>query len=153
MSKKQMKLIPVVVLLLGIVASVMVFLPALKYTDGNTSYTGIQIITGVDILNLGVIAEGKLPFSFLALLAFTLPIIAGFVAYSKSKNAIISVILFIGAAVLLFILPQYIVINVSVFGGGPTEVEVDWVLQVGAISAGVLSTIGALLSLIGISQK
>ena len=61
---------------------------------------------------------------------------------------------FIAAAVLLFILPTYIVINVTAFGGsGVTDIDIDWVLQIGAIVAGSLSVLGAVLVLLGMNKK
>lgn len=128
----------------------MVFLPALKYADNDTTYTGIQMITGLTVFDVGVIADGKIPFSFLALMAFALPVIAGISALSK--NYIIPVVLFIAAAVLLFLLPTYTVVNVTSFIG-TTELEIDWVLQTGSIVAGSLSIVGALFGFMGFVTK
>lgn len=152
--KKYSKNVPLIALLLGLIASAMIFLPALKYPDVDTTYTGIQVATGVTIFNLGPIADGKIPFNFLALLAFVLPAIAGLVMFTTPKNALLSIIFFIAAAVLLFILPTYIVINVTAFGGsGVTDIDIDWVLQIGAIVAGSLSVLGAVLVLLGMNKK
>ncbi len=152
--KKYSKNVPLIALLIGLIASAMIFLPALKYPDVDTTYTGIQVATGVTIFNLGPIADGKIPFNFLALLAFVLPAIAGLVMFTTPKNALLSIIFFIAAAVLLFILPTYIVINVTAFGGsGVTDIDIDWVLQIGAIVAGSLSVLGAVLVLLGMNKK
>lgn len=152
--KKYSKNVPLIALLLGLIASAMIFLPALKYPDVDTTYTGIQVATGVTIFNLGPIVDGKIPFNFLALLAFVLPAIAGLVMFTTPKNALLSIIFFIAAAVLLFILPTYIVINVTAFGGsGVTDIDIDWVLQIGAIVAGSLSVLGAVLVLLGMNKK
>ncbi|MFA6801497.1 MAG: hypothetical protein WCR19_05270, partial [Acholeplasmataceae bacterium] len=128
------------------------FLPALKFADYDTTYTGIQLITGTTVFDIGPVADGKLPFSILALLAFGLPIVAGLIFVSNTKGSIISVILFIISAILLFILPEYTIINVTTFIGGTSEWEADWVLQTGAIIAGVLSSLGAIVGLFGMSK-
>lgn len=153
MNKKYTNTFPIIVLLLGIAASIMVFLPALKYKDSDATYTGLKIITGVNIFNLGSIADGKLPFSILALLAFVLPVVAGIIFFTSPKNAIISIVLFAGAAVLLFLLPEYTKVVVNTFIGGETELDIKWVLQVGTIIAGSLSCAGGALVLLGLSQK
>lgn len=153
MDKNVMKNVPFLVLVLAVVASALVFLPALKYADADTTYTGMQLITGVSLFNLGPIASGEVPFSFLALLAFALPAIAGVIYFLSPKFALVPVVLLAAAAILVFTLPLYTVINVSAFGGGATEVEVDWVLQYGAIISGSISAIAALLALFGFARK
>lgn len=153
MNKEYTKIFPFIILLLGVAASAMVFLPALKYADLNTSYTGIQIVTGVKVLDLGPIADGKLPFNILALLAFALPLVAGLVSFISPRGSLFAIVLFIAAAVLLFLLPQMVHLDVTIFGGGITEYEVDWVLQTGAIVAGSLCIGGAVLSLLSSTIK
>ncbi|HKL61136.1 MAG TPA: hypothetical protein VJY66_02005, partial [Acholeplasma sp.] len=61
------------------------------------------------------------------------------------------VIFFLIAAVMLFLLPVYTHINVTNFITGTSELETEWVLQVGTILAGSLSAIGGLFSLFAIS--
>lgn len=153
MNSNSRKFFPMLGLLLGVVATAMVFLPALKYPDAETTYTGIQLITGLTIFDVGVIADGKLPFNVLALLAFALPVTAGLVSSTKGEAFAITLIMFIAAAILLFLLPMYIHINVTTFIGGTSELETNWVLQIGAILAGSLSIVGALVSLIGLTNK
>ncbi|MFA6801207.1 MAG: hypothetical protein WCR19_03765, partial [Acholeplasmataceae bacterium] len=59
------KYFPFLILLIGAAASVMAFLPALKFADYDTTYTGIQLITGTTVFDIGPVADGKLPFSIL----------------------------------------------------------------------------------------
>lgn len=152
MNKQFKSFIAFLPLLLGIIATAMIFLPALKYSETDTSYTGLQVITGVSVLNLGILGEGHLPFNILALLAFALPLAAGIVGLTGKKSFYISTVLFVIAAVLLFLLPQYTNISYTLLGGDPAQLEVEWVMQTGLIVAGSLSIVGAVVSLLGFSK-
>lgn len=152
MNKNARKYFPFLCLLLGVAATAMVFLPALKYPDAEKTYTGIQLITGLTIFDVGVIADGKLPFNVLALLAFALPATAGLVALARGNSFGVAFIMFVASTVLLFLLPKYIHINVTTFISGTTEQDTNWVLQTGAIIAGALSIVGALISILGFTK-
>ena len=152
MNKQFKSFIAFLPLLLGIIATAMIFLPALKYSETDTSYTGLQVITGVSVLNLGILGEGHLPFNILALFAFALPLAAGIVGLTGKKSFYISTDLFVIAAVLLFLLPQYTNISYTVLGGDTAQLEVEWVMQTGLIVAGSLSIVGAVVSLLGFSK-
>lgn len=152
MNKQFKSYIPFLPLVLGIIATAMIFLPALKYSEMDTTYTGLQVVTGVSVLNLGILGEGHLPFNILALLAFTLPLAAGIVGLTVKKSFYISTVLFVIAAFLLFVLPQYTNISYTVLGGETAQLEVEWVMQAGLIIAGSLSIIGAVVSLLGFSK-
>lgn len=151
MKNKFSKFFPFLALVFGVLATAMMFLPALKYPDGETTYTGVQIITGLNIFDVGAIAKGELPFSILALLAFGLPAVAGIIGMITYDKYFISVIFFLIAAVMLFLLPVYTHINVTNFITGTSELETEWVLQAGVMIAGSLSAIGGLFSLFAIS--
>lgn len=58
MKNKFSKFFPFLALVFGVLATAMMFLPALKYPDGDTTYTGVQIITGLNIFDVGAIAKG-----------------------------------------------------------------------------------------------
>ena len=105
----------------------MVFLPAFGekgYADNDTTYTGIQMITGLTVFDVGVIADGKIPFSFLALMAFALPVIAGIWHFLR---IISSSVMFIAGSCFAYSYSQVHVVNIHhllVI----TELEIDWVL-------------------------
>lgn len=138
-------------LIIGIAATAMIFLPAIKYESIDTVYSGFQATFGVEIVDIGI-ASGQLEFNVWALLAFGLPAIAGILAVLARKGALISAVLFAVAAILLFTLPQYV--NATATGlGGSTDIEIDWVMQYGLILAGSLAILGAGASLFqGISD-
>lgn len=132
-------------LIIGIAATAMIFLPAIKYESIDTVYSGLQATFGVEIVDIGI-ASGQLEFSIWALLGYGLPIIAGILGLIFRKGAFISTVLFAVAAVLLFTLPQYVNATATGFGGS-TEIEIDWVMQYGLIVAGSLSVLGVFSSL------
>lgn len=146
MKKRSQRFFPFVSLLLGLAASAMVFLPALSSTDLDATYSGVQVITGLSVFNAGPVAEGQLPFSVIALLAYSLPLIAGVLGVALRKGFLVSTILFAAAAILLFVLPQYTFVNVTTFMGGTTEWEVDWVFELGLTLSASFSLAGALFS-------
>ncbi|HHX78267.1 MAG TPA: hypothetical protein GX695_00745 [Acholeplasmataceae bacterium] len=152
MKKRIGNFFPFVALLLGIIAFVMVFLPALKYPSNDTTYTGLQVVTGLSIVDAGFIGDAKMPFNILALLAFLLPISAGLIGVLTPRGFIVSLVLFIAAAVLFFVLPQYTHINVTLLGT-VTKTEIDWTLLAAPIIAGSASILGVLVSLMGFMKK
>lgn len=153
MKIKYGKFFPFIALLLGVVASAMVLLPVLKFADSDTTYTGVKIIGGFEIFDIGPIADGKVPFCFLALLAFSLPLIGGIIGILSPKGFYVSTVLFVLAALLLFLLPVYVRVNVTTFIGGTTEWDPDWVLQIGAILAGSFSVLAGFISLLGFTRE
>lgn len=152
MKKTQVRTLSLILFLIGVAVVALAFLPALKYGDNETTYTGFQIITGLTVFNIAPVADGKLPFSILALFAFLLPILAWALGGAMGKGFVLSLLLFAAAAVLLFLLPQYTRVIVTSFIGGPTEWDPNWVLQIGPIIAGGLSVLGAVVSLLGFRQ-
>lgn len=151
MKKRVGKVFPFIALLLGVIAFVMVFLPVLKFPNNDTTYTGIQVVTGLSIVDAGFLGDAAMPFNILALLAFLLPIISGIIGVTMRKGYVVSVILFTVAAVLLFVLPQYTYINVTILGN-VTKPEIDWVLLAAPIIAGSASILGVLVSLLGFAK-
>lgn len=153
MNKKVGKFFPFVVLLLGIAASAMCFLVALKHVDSSATYTGFQVITGVKLVNIGTFLNASLPFSILALIAFLLPLVAGLLVVISPRSFIISISMFIVAAILIFMLPQYVNhFNVSL-GDSVSQVSVKFGLEIGAILAGIFSIFGGIVSMIGFTKK
>ena len=152
MNKKLGKIFPFIALLLGLVALLMMLFPVLSVGDSDTTYTGLQIITGVSVVDAGSFAGAKLPFNFLALIAFLLPILAGIVWIFMPKGYILSAILFLVAAVLFFMLPQFTYLEVTVLGS-VTRPDVDWVLQSAGIVAASASILGVLVSLFGFATS
>lgn len=152
MKKKVSKFFLFVSLLLGIVILLMMLLPVLKYTNGDTTYTGIQVITGLSIADAGFLGTAKMPFNVLALIAFIIPVLGAIISVLFKKGYIISAVMFTVSGVLFFVLPEYTYVEVTVLGSVTTPV-IEWTLQSGAIIAGVCSILGVFVSLLGFAKK
>ncbi|SRR5690554_133099 len=142
--KEKINGIAFITFIIGVAASVMIFLPAIRYENIDTVYSGFQVTFGVEIVDIGI-ATGQLEFNFLALLAYGLPVIAGILLMFSKKAALISMLLFVAAAILLFTLPLYVYATATGFGG-TTDIEIDWVMQYGLMIAGSLSILGVFSS-------
>ncbi|MDZ4196823.1 MAG: hypothetical protein U1C51_06180, partial [Candidatus Izemoplasmatales bacterium] len=118
------KLIP---LLLGIVASFFILLPALVLKNSETAFSGIEVAFGHEFVSLGTWASGKIIFSPLVILAFLLPLIAGILPMVTKKGHLLSALLFGIGAILLFMTPSLTTVTVTV-GGIVSEIPIDWVL-------------------------
>jgi hypothetical protein len=139
-----------ILLILGIIATLFVLLPVLSYDD--LQYTGYEIIFGMELFDvnpfdLGTIASARLPFSFISLLAFSLPLIAGIIAFASKRALILSLTFFIVSIFLLIIVPNNIVIVYTAFGSESTE-SVDWTMMIGLIGAIITTGLAAIINVI-----
>lgn len=154
-----------ILMFLGLVILAMGFLTAVTrksdYTDP-TNYSGFTVIFGKVLTDAGVDGAGgvtrSIAFSFLALLAFFLPLLGSVVAgfLLKGNKFIAGIVIaacFIASAVLLFMMPQITSIKTVVTLGSKTSTTVEtlaelgYTLGVGSIVAGAVSSLGALTSL------
>lgn len=138
-----------IIFVLGIIAALFMLLPVLSFEG--IEYTGYEVIFGVEIFdvnpfNLGSIASAKLPFSFLAFLAFLLPLAGGIIAFTSKKLLLLSLALFVVSFFLLIILPNNINIVYTVAGTESTE-SVDWNAMFGLIGAIVATGLAAIANL------
>jgi hypothetical protein len=136
------KLIP---LLLGVVASFFILLPALALKNSDTSLSGLEVAFGHEFASFGTWASGKVLFSPLLVLAFALPLIAGILPIVTKMSHLFSAVLFGVAAILLFLTPSLTTVTVTV-GGIVSEISIDWVLGIGVILAASVSIIASLFS-------
>ena len=144
------KLITYVVFFVGLIASLMLFLPALSYDDG--VYSGLNVAFGkelidIDFFGLGSVASAKLPFNIFATFAYLLPVIASVIALIGKKLGLVSAALFIISFVIMLTLPSQVEISYTIAGSTSTE-SVDWSMAYGLIVALVMNGIGAILSFI-----
>jgi hypothetical protein len=63
------------------------------------------------------------------------------------KGYLISAILFIVAAALIFMIPEFTTVTVTILGN-TNPIDVEWTYGLGLIIAAILSIIGAILSTI-----
>ena len=154
-----------ILMFLGLVILAMGFLTAVTrksdYTDP-TNYSGFTVIFGKVLTDAGVKGTAgttkSIAFSFLALLAFFLPLLGSVVAgfLLKGNKFIAGIVIaacFIASAVLLFMMPQITSIKTVYTLGSKTSTTVEtlaelgYTLGVGSIIAGAVSSLGALTSL------
>ncbi|MFA6889853.1 MAG: hypothetical protein WCQ80_02395, partial [Bacilli bacterium] len=114
MKKSTLNEFRFITILVGIVAAFMIFLPSLIVKDTDSSYTGLEIAFGYEFLNLGGLGDGKFLFSFFNVLAYSLPLLAALLLFVSPKGYLGSAIIFGGAAVLLFLIPEFTVATVTV---------------------------------------
>ncbi len=139
-------------LIVGFLATIMIFLPALGVQDSDSTYTGLQVVFGHEFLSLGGFGSGEIAFSMMNLIAYTLPLIAALVLMFTKVNQLFPTILFGAATVLLFLVPQFTVVTVSLLGT-VTEVDVEWTYASGIIIAALLSIIGFAIGIFKIYKK
>lgn len=160
MAKKKtnyMSYLPLLAALLGVVALVMLFVPAIAIKDSDTTYTGLQAAFGYTE-NVAIIGDVvHLNFSFMNLLPYIL-VLVGIVAcvmgYKGNKLAMfVGFVCFVVAAVFFFLSVSFCVPNegledlISGIGGlfgEEASVKDSLTLGAGAIVAGVCSGVAAL---------
>ena len=148
-------LFSIIAAVLGVVAVAMLFLAAVKVPDttilGATiegeCLTGLQVAFGYSEENIQCLS-----FSFMALLPWVLillGIVASLLTSSKKGSkllAIVSTVLFAAAAVLLFLMPGFMVFAESL--AGIALKAFTWKLGIGAIIAGICSALASVVALV-----
>jgi len=146
---KELRFISII---LGIAATLMIFLPALSTGDSDTSYTGLQIALGHEFANLGEFASGEIVFSIFALLAYILPLTAALLLLFRENSHLIATILFGIAMFLLLFIPEFTVVTVTLLGT-VTEISIDWTFAIGLFGAIILSGVGLCVGLYTLYKK
>ncbi len=148
-NKNNDKLINFIIFVVGVLATLCIFLPALVVGKGDsqTSFSGLKVTFGSEIVGLGSLANSRLPFSFLALLAYLLPIVGGVLMLVANKKSLVlkicAVVLFLAATILLFLLPTYTKVVTETILGNASD-KLGGSLAWGSIVAAVLSILGLL---------
>ncbi len=146
MTKKNRQRWLQLTVLLGVLSSVMILLPALSVDD--RAFNGFEIVFGkelvdLDFFGLGSVASAKFLFNVWALLAYGLPIVGALILLIRPKLALLSALSFIVSAVLMVILPDQVPIQTTLLGND-NLIDVDWTLAYGAFIAMALSGLAAL---------
>ncbi|OHE41820.1 MAG: hypothetical protein A2Y16_05875 [Tenericutes bacterium GWF2_57_13] len=134
------------VLAVGILATFMLVLPALKSANSDSVFIGFEVVFGTEFANLGGYVTGNIVASFWGMLAYLLPISAALVATFVKKGTIVALILFALSAAMLLTLPDYTVTTVTILDN-TTEIDVEWTVAFGLVIASVCSFIGIGLTL------
>ncbi len=153
-KKKQAKnslvqYLPVLAFALGIVAIIMMFLPAVALKDTDTTYTGWQSAFGytTEVLTKKVaILNFSFPvfLSFILMLAGTALALLQFIAPKNRLFIVISAVCFLVSAIFWFLTPQLLSIGKgATFGGliNASNVKEYLVLAVGSIVGGICSAL------------
>ena len=158
--KKLLKLAPLLAAALGLVALLMLFLPAV--TTAETSYNGLKVVFGYTEETKTIVSTIKtviLEFSFMNLLTYLL-VIGGIVLSILNKNGknklffLIATACFIVAAILFLCTVSLTVINpdlVKLAVG--YDIKETWKLGAGAIIAAITSILAGLISILPVVMK
>ena len=143
-SKKTFSSIRLLAVFAAIISALFIFAPALSNND--SVFSGFDITFGVKIAG-GVLAEGILPFSALALTAYLLPIIAAvFLLIGKGRfSSVLSSVLLLAAVILLLAIRSYIKLKVTILGS-VTFSSVEWTMMWGLIVSISLAAVAFLIS-------
>lgn len=137
---------------LGVLAALMIFLPALVLRYTSQAYSGIQVAFGTDIATLGILSNGALQFNILIVLAYILPLIAGLsMLFFRHGEKSASVLFFIGL-ILLLLVPEranFFIVTEGVTIGYP----VAWQFSYGLSLAIIFTVTGFGISLHETLQK
>lgn len=153
MKTTKENLVPFIALFIGFTVTIILLLPALFVADSDTSFVGYEVVFGTEFANVSSFASGEITFSILALTGFLSPLAAGIIAAFTKQSMLISAGLFALGAVLLFLVPVYTTATMTVLGS-VTEIDIEWTYAFGLVIAAVLSTLGAVVSLVnGIKKR
>ena len=138
--------------IIGFIATLMIVFPALSTSGSNDSYTGLQVVFGHEFIDFGGFGSGEIKFSFINLIAYSLPLIAALVLLFTKANRLTSTILFGVAAVLLFLVIEFTVVTVTILGS-VNVIDVEWRYAIGLIIAASLSIIGCAIGAFSVYKK
>jgi hypothetical protein len=139
-------------IIIGILATLMIVFPALILKDSETSYTGLQVAFGYEFASLGPWASGEIKFNIIVLIAYLLPLVGSILLLFTKKGYLSSTVIFLVAAILLFLTPQFTVVTVTVLGN-VNRVDIDWTYGIGLIIAIALSVFGVMVGMARISKQ
>jgi len=145
MNKQQVKTLKYLGLIIGVAATCMLFLPVLVFNNSDTSFTGLEVAFGHQFASLGPWASGNILFSPVVIIAFFLPLVAGLLTILAKNRQVISGMLYLLAALLIFMTPMFTTVTMTILDN-VTEVDVEWTYGIGLIVAAILSIGGAVLS-------
>lgn len=150
-KKNSNSILSVVPLILSVIVMALMFLDVVKYTGKvlgtETFFKGFNVIFGLTEKTtlLGATIENKiLSFSVLALVAVCLPMVAAVVQLSQNKILkLVGFILAAGGAVMLFIMPSFVVfaneVTGALYGAAVSSIAI------GGIIAGIVASVEALI--------
>lgn len=150
-----------ILVLVAVVTLCMAFLPAVKSTNGDNTYTGFDVMFGKSLGSVNIFVangESSITFSILAVLGFMLPLVGSIISALLIKDkgiaGLITCACFIASAVLLFLIPSITSVSTTastIITSGTTTTstfkELGYELGIGSIIGASVSIVGALGSL------
>lgn len=159
MTKKLQSFLPVVILFLALLIFGSIFLNVLQNNNGEAILTGVTATFGGETFQIGGFLDHKVNFSFLNLLAFSLPALVSIIfvittinnkktSMSKLIFGLLLTLSFALSVVLFFQLPENTT-HVTTFLGNEGTANYGFLdLAIGAILGYVLAILGSITSLI-----
>lgn len=150
-NKTFRKLLPYAIFVLGLLASLTMFMPVINI-EGET-FSGLNLMLGVELSSFefldSEVASARIEPNMYAYATFLSPVIAGILTLIFKKGNTFSLAVFVLAGVLFFIFPDYIEItyNVNIINESGTTVP-NWNTNFGVIIgafASILAAIGEML--------
>lgn len=165
MAKKKSslgKLLQLIAALLGVVAIVMMFIDTIKVPDTDLGalgsvegegYSGLKVAFGykeedVAIFKFSIL--GLLPY-LLSLVGVVLTFVNAFAKKNNKMFEFISMVAFVVAGVLFFIMPNFVVCADTI--PGKVAAEIDYKLAVGAIVSAIAAILSGVVLLVKTLQK
>lgn len=153
--KRLMHHLDRLIFLAGFIVALSTLLVVFSYDS--EAYQGYEVIVGREIFNLdpfglGSVASAHLPFSFIGLAAFALPLIGGALMLVDRRYVFITAGLFI-VSVVMFILFRDNTEIVYTVGGFERSESIEWDLGIGFYLGFTASLIGAFLSVLGLMKS
>lgn len=142
--KKYGHLVYLVGALVGLLATVVIFLPIVGAND--TTFTGLNLILSEELIDFGTFANGRIAFNLLNLLAFILPLVAAATLVFVKKGHRYAFLGFLAALVFVLLIPEVTQIRIEILGN-PSFHNVDWSMQIGLILGIVFNAIGLVITL------
>ncbi len=158
-SEKIKKILPIVSLFLGVIALIMVFLPAVSVSamGATEKCNGLKSIFGFKEYDGTGNKIQIFSFSFAAMLPYVFAFIAGFLAYYGSKNnnnisKIFAMLLFLAATILFFCMIDLIIVAPEAFQTQLTDAELELAREIfkGFMSLAAGTILGAICCIFGI---
>ena len=159
MTKKLQSFLPVVILFLALLIFGSIFLNVLQNNNDEAILTGVTATFGGETFQIGGFLDHKVNFSFLYLLAFSLPALVSIIfvittindkktSMSKLIFGLLLTLSFALSVVLFFQLPENTTHVTTILGNEVTANYGGQDLAIGAILGYVLAILGSITSLI-----
>lgn len=159
MTKKLQNFLPVVILFLALLIFGSIFLNVLQNNNDEAILTGVTATFGGETFQIGGFLDHKVNFSFLNLLAFSLPALVSIIfvittindkktSMSKLIFGLLLTLSFALSVVLFFQLPENTTRVITILGNEGTANYGSQDLAIGAILGYVLAILGSITSLI-----